>query len=191
MNLIAFFGCLGLYLRNRILVQFIQDRGENIINKNLKNISNICSVLIIIDISIIGNFPVFGITNIIHAIAVALYLFSVTWYTIIETKFTQQMIGTVSDIYIYYIRVIINIILLICLFIFLIPGYIATLQFEGTDKRNWGRNDGGWLMHTLSVIAEWCHSLFFGIFIFSFIYELHAIRFEMPVIKITYSDQKK
>lgn len=191
MNLISTFGCLGIYLRNRVLVQFIQDRGENIINKNLKNISNICGVLIIIGINIIANYPVFGITNKIHVIGVSLYIFGVTWYTIIETKFTQKMIGTVSDIYIYYIRVIINIILLICLFIFLIPGQIATLQFEGTDKRNWGRNDGGWLMHVLSVIAEWGHTLFFSIFVLSFIYELNAIRFEMPVIKITYSDQKK
>ncbi|XP_014608312.1 PREDICTED: DNA damage-regulated autophagy modulator protein 2-like [Polistes canadensis] len=191
LNLIAFFGCHGIYLRNRILVQFIQDRGENIINKNLKKISNICGALIVIGISIIGNFPAFGITNKIHVIGVALYIFGITWYTFIETKFTHKMIGTVSDIYIYYIRVIINIILLICLFIFLIPGQIATLQFKGTDKKNWGRNDGGWLMHVLSVIAEWCHTLFFSIFILSFIYELHAIRFEMPVIKITYSNQKK
>ncbi|XP_015171190.1 PREDICTED: uncharacterized protein LOC107063708 [Polistes dominula] len=191
LNLISFFGGLGLYLRHLILVQFIRDRGENIIDKNLKHLSNICSTLIAISINVIGNYPVYGITNIIHTIGVALYLFSVTWYCIIQTKFTKKMIGTVSDIYIYYIRVTLNVILSICLLMFLIPGQIAVLQFEGSDKRNWGRNDGGWLMYVLSVIGEWGHSLFFSIFMVSLIYEFHAIRFEMPGIKITYLDQKK
>ncbi|KAI4498764.1 hypothetical protein M0802_006231 [Mischocyttarus mexicanus] len=191
LNLIVAFGIPCMYLRYRILDQFIQDKGENIIIKCLKYISNISSIVVLVGINLIANYPMFGITYKIHTVGVITYIFAATTFSITQTLFTLNMIDIVTNIYIYYTRVIISILLVISQTLFIIPGQIASLLFQGNDKRNWDRNDGGWLFHVISVIGEWVHTLLFSIFIFTLIYEFHTIRVEMPVIKITYFDKKE
>ncbi|XP_046834017.1 uncharacterized protein LOC124430876 isoform X1 [Vespa crabro] len=190
MNLIVLFGSIAVFLRHFLLLQFIRDRGENVITKKFSNISTLFSSMMIMGISILGNFPIVQPCYVIHCTGVLLYFLGVTGYSITQTKITKRMIGIVSDYYIYYIRIIATIILFILVVLILIPGIIIYLPFNDTNYTKWTEQGNNWFLHNVSVVAEWLHVIFCSLFIVTFVYEYEAICFEMFKIKINYLDKR-
>ncbi|KAF7387240.1 hypothetical protein HZH68_012917 [Vespula germanica] len=230
-NLVGLFVGMGILLRHLVLLQFIRDRGENMITKKFSNISTLFGIVIVIGINLIGNFPIVQPCYAFHYTGVLLLFLGVTVYTITQfrywihyidigystniltvylkstlnnsqnitpnnfsmnhTKITKEMIGILSDRYIYYVRIIFTTILFILLLLIIIPGIIATSEFNGTNYRKWTRNDNGWFLHNVSVVAEWLYVFLSGVYLVTFVYEYNTIYFEMPMIKITYLDKKE
>ncbi|XP_043678793.1 uncharacterized protein LOC122634182 [Vespula pensylvanica] len=190
-NLVGLFVGMGILLRHLVLLQFIQDRGENMITKKFSNISTLFGIVIVIGINLIGNFPIVQPCYAFHYTGVLLLFLGVTVYTITQTQITKEMIGILSNRYIYYVRIIFTTILFILLLLIIIPGIIATSEFNGTNYRKWTKNDNGWFLHNVSVVAEWLYMFLSGVYPITFVYEYNTIYFEMPIIKITYLDKKE
>ncbi|KAL2729560.1 DNA damage-regulated autophagy modulator protein 1 isoform X1 [Vespula squamosa] len=189
-DLVALFVGIGIFLRHLVLLQFIRDRGENAITKKFNNISTLFGTVIVMGINLIGNFPIVQPCYAFHYTGVLLLFLGVTVYTTTQTKITKKMIGIVSDRYIYYVRFFFATMCFILLLLIIIPGAIATSEFNGTNYRKWTRNDNGWFLHNVSVVAEWLYVFLSGVYLVTFVHEYNTICFGMPIIKITYLDKK-
>ncbi|XP_047363642.1 DNA damage-regulated autophagy modulator protein 1-like isoform X2 [Vespa velutina] len=190
MNLIVLFGSIAVFLRHFVLLQFIRDRGENVITKKFSNISTLFGSMMLMGINILGNYPIVQPCYVIHCVGVLLFFLGVTGYSITQTKITKRMIGIVSDYYIYYIRIIATIILFILLILILLPGIIIYLPFNDTNYTKWTEQGNNWFLHNVSVVAEWLYVIFCSLYIVTFVYEYEVICFEMFKIKITYLDKR-
>ena len=103
-------------------------------------------------------------------------------YCWIQTWMSFRTCPLVNSRFMAQIRFTITFIMTISFLILFSLGPYSQLLFKGNDIRKWHPEDGGYLFHVISTIAEWICALSLDIFISTFIREMQKISLSSPKI---------
>ncbi|XP_046751943.1 DNA damage-regulated autophagy modulator protein 2-like [Diprion similis] len=190
LNIAAFLLACFVYIRHRQVEQWRIERGDNSVNRSMVLLTAWSGFLSCLGLDILANFQEARVVA-AHMTGAMTCFMAGTLYFGLQTYLSQKMINALNGQTIVWVRGALSAFTVILTIVVVIPGYISTLEFKGTDYKKWKPEDGGWEWHVTSVAAEWMLAIVFCAFLVTFVPEFRLINFEPPEVTLIYLDKER
>ncbi|XP_013384682.1 DNA damage-regulated autophagy modulator protein 1 [Lingula anatina] len=193
LNLSAFLSLATMYVRYKLVKGFISDeyRGIDILNKVAAGFG----ILTSLGLSMVANFQETKV-EVVHFLGAGLVFGGGVVYSLLHCAISYKMYPQFNGVYICRWRLALSLFSLISMVVTFIAASISRVEWNAMpdhpDSRvHWKPTDWGYAPHVVSTIAEWCMSIAFLLYFFTYIRDFQKVDLGIVVhLQVSHLDEE-